>query len=80
MTAADFEMPISCAGHLSDFCGVCSNLHTVSPSSSSVSTRHFLAGSLSVSDPVNLNILLQLWMHLMLVLDHTDTYNNQYLT
>jgi hypothetical protein len=56
ITAADFEVRVSCARHLGDFCGVCSNLHAVSPSSSSVSTRHFLAGSLSINDPVNLNI------------------------
>jgi hypothetical protein len=39
--AVDFEMSVSCARRLSDFCGVCSNLALISSSFPSVSTRRF---------------------------------------
>jgi len=53
-----FEMPVSCARHLSYFCGVYSNLAPSSSVFSSVSTRRFLAGYLSRCDPVNLTFLI----------------------
>jgi hypothetical protein len=39
MAADNFEMLVSCARRLSDFCGVCSNLAPISSSFSLVSTR-----------------------------------------
>jgi hypothetical protein len=42
VAADDFEMPVSRARRLNDFCDVCSNTDPMSSSVTSVSTRHFL--------------------------------------
>jgi hypothetical protein len=39
MAADDFEILVSCARHLCDFCGLCSNLAPILSSFSSVSTQ-----------------------------------------
>jgi hypothetical protein len=54
MTADDFEVLVSYAKRLIDFCAVCFNLATFAYGFYSVSTQHFLAGSLSNIDPVDL--------------------------
>jgi hypothetical protein len=57
LAADHFEMPVSSAGRLSDFCGVCPDLALVSSGFSSVSTRTFLPGVLSGSDSVDLTFI-----------------------
>jgi hypothetical protein len=59
-------MPVSCAGYLTDFSGVCFNLALISSGVSLVSTWHFLAGFLSRSDPVDLTFLISFWTPLVL--------------
>jgi hypothetical protein len=54
MAADDFEVPVSFAKRLIDFCAVCFNLATIAYGFYSFSTQHFLAGSLSNIDPVDL--------------------------
>jgi hypothetical protein len=66
LAADDFEMPVSCARRLNDLCGVCSNLDLNSSSFSSLSSLRFLAGILSRSDPVDLTLLISLWMSVVL--------------
>jgi hypothetical protein len=61
-----FSKLVSCARCLSDFCGVCSNLAPILSSFPLVSMLHFLAGFLSRSDPVDLILLISLWMPVML--------------
>jgi hypothetical protein len=64
VAADDFEMPISCARRLSDFCGVCCNLASISSSFFLISTRRFLACFLSRCHPVNTILLISSWMPL----------------
>jgi hypothetical protein len=67
LAADDCEMLVSCARQLSDFCGVCSTLAPILSSLSSISTQHsFLAGLLSRSDPVDLILLISVWMLIVL--------------
>jgi hypothetical protein len=48
---------------------VAESLISIMSSFSSVSTQHFLAGSLSRSDPVDLTLLISLWMLVVLGTD-----------
>jgi hypothetical protein len=75
VAADDLEMPVSCAKHLSDLCSVCYNLAFVSSNFSSVSTWCFLAGFLSISDPVDLIFLISSWMPLCLELYSLEIYD-----
>jgi hypothetical protein len=59
MGSDDFGMSVSCTRHVSD---VCPKLAPISCSLSSVSTRRFLAGFLSRSDPLNLNLEMNEWV------------------
>jgi hypothetical protein len=66
VAADNLEMPVTCAWHLSDFCGVDSKLAPISYRFSLISTWHFLAGCLSRSDPMDLTLLISLRMSLLL--------------
>jgi hypothetical protein len=61
-----FEMLVYCLRYVSDFCGVFSNLTSISCNFSSVSTLCFLAGFLFRSDPLDLIFLITTWMPLLL--------------
>jgi hypothetical protein len=63
--AADyFEMPFSSAV-LFVISVVCSYLETILSRFYPVSTRRFLTGVLSVTDPADLIFLISLWMHVV---------------
>jgi hypothetical protein len=75
----NFKMLVSCARHLSDFSGVCSNLVPILYSFSLVSTQQFLAVFLSRSDPVDLTLLISLWMPVVLVTAILGTLQQNFL-
>jgi hypothetical protein len=70
LAADDFETPVSCAGQLSDFRGVCSHLAHILSSFSLVTTPRFLAG-----DPVELTLLISSWMPVVLETVISGNYN-----
>jgi hypothetical protein len=62
---ADYiEIPISCVWHLSACHAEYSSLTPMSSTFSSIST--FLVGFVSKSDPVDLTLLISLWMTVLL--------------
>jgi hypothetical protein len=66
LAVEDFEMLVSCARHLSDISGACFNLAPITFSFSLICTQRFLEGFLSRSDPVDLTLLISLWMPVVL--------------